>query len=119
MRKAFVAIVAVAMLGAVYVIDGCAQKATNSQEAIQHAQTLKTPQEQADYLVGQANAFLASKQYNDAVASAQQVLSKIDPQSKAAKDVLDKAKNQLAAAAKQATGNVQKAAGNMKKSLGF
>jgi len=48
------------------------------------AKTKKTPQEQAGYLIGQVRMFLNSK---EAVKSAQYVLSNIDANSHAAKDL--------------------------------
>lgn len=91
---------------------GCAKRAASSSEAIEHARTLKAPEEQANYLISQAQAFLGSKNYQEAVATAQYVLANVDANSKAARGVLQQAKAQLEQGAKAA-------AGDMKKKLGF
>ncbi len=101
----------VALVASVVMVAGCEKKATSSTEAIQHAQALKTPQEQANYLIGQAEGFLSSKSYQDAVEAAQYVLSKIDSNSQAAKDLLEKAKTQLASEAQGAAGDAKKQLG--------
>ena len=89
-------------------VTGCAQKAASSSEAIQHAKTLKTPQEQANYLISQAKAFLNSKQYQEAVKIAQHVLSNVDNNSQAAQDILAQAKTRLASAAQGAVQDLKK-----------
>ena len=75
---------------------GCASHASSSSEAIQHAKTLRTSQQQADYLVTQAKAFLGVKDYTEAVKTMQYVLASIDINSQPAKEVLDQARQQLA-----------------------
>lgn len=103
-------VVAAFVIGSALVV-GCEKKVTSSSEAIQHAQALKTPQEQANYLIAQAQAFLNSKRYQDAVQTAQYVLSQIDSNSQAAKDLLEKAKTQLASEAQGAVGDAKKQLG--------
>lgn len=90
------------------IIAGCGQKAASASEAIQQAKTRKTSQEQADYLVSQARMFLNSKEYQEAVKSAQYVLSNIDANSPAAKDLLEQAKTKLASAAQGAVKDLKK-----------
>ena len=75
---------------------GCANRATSSSEAIQHAKTLRTAKQQADYLVAQAKEFLGVKDYQEAVKTTQYVLASIDVNSQPAKEVLEEAKQQLA-----------------------
>ena len=99
---------------------GCGQsKATSSSEAIRHAQTLKTPEQQADYLVGQARAFLHSKEYQEAIQTAQYVLAQIDQHSRDAQELLQKAKSQLTADAKALADDAHKSVNDAKKQLGF
>ena len=112
MKREIRALMTVTVLATLPMIAGCGQKAASSSEAIQHAQTLKTPQQQADYLVTQAQSFLNSKQYQEAIQSAQYVLAKIDVNSQAARDLLEKAKTQLA-------GDAQGAVSDAKKKLGL
>lgn len=86
---------------------GCTKRAASSSEAIKNADTLKTVQEKVDYLIGQAKAFYGSKEYQQAINLAQNVL-KLDSSNQAAKDLIEKAKAQLQAAAQKAAGDVSK-----------
>mgnify|MGYP001594306926 CR=1 FL=1 len=54
------AAVAIAALG---VLAGCTKQSASSSEAIQHAKTLKSPEQQAGYLECQDNAFVNSEDY--------------------------------------------------------
>ena len=110
MRRAVVSAVAVALVAGSLIV-GCGQKATSSSAAIQHAQTLQTPQEQADYLIGQAQAFLNSKNYQEATATAQYVLANVDKNSQQAKQLLQQAADQAAAGAQAAVKNAKKQLG--------
>lgn len=87
---------------------GCTKKAASSSEAIQNAQALKTVQEKVDYLMNQAEAFYNSKEFQQAIKTAQYVLSNLDRNSQAAKDLIERAKAQLQAAAQKAAGDVSK-----------
>lgn len=80
--------------------SGCGtQKAESSSAAIQESKAMQTTQEKADYLIAQAKAFYNSKQFQDAVNTAQHVLRYLDSESQAAKDLLEKAKDQITAKA--------------------
>ena len=95
---------------------GCGQKpAANAQAAIEESKSKGTVQQQADYLVGQAKAFLSSKNYDQAMTVAQHVLSNLDQNSQAAKDVLMKAKEDMQKAAQGAVKDLKGAFGNMGK----
>jgi len=96
---------------------GCAQEKTaaSSGEAINTAKAMATVEEKVDYLVGQANAFYKSDDFQQAVDVAQYILSKVDSESREAKNLLEKAKSALAAKAQQA---VDKVAGDVKNKLG-
>ncbi|MDD4900218.1 MAG: hypothetical protein PHT31_01960 [Candidatus Omnitrophica bacterium] len=85
---------------------GCAKKAATVDEAIQNSQTLKTVQEKANYLIQQAQAFYNSKEFQQAIQTAQYVLSNLDANSQSAKDLIEKAKTQLQAAAQNVAGDV-------------
>jgi outer membrane PBP1 activator LpoA protein len=83
-----------------FVVAGCGtQKAESSRAAIDTAKAMQTVQEKADYLVSQAKAFYNSKDFQGAVDIAQHVLRYLDKDSQAAKDLLEKAKQQLTAQA--------------------
>jgi hypothetical protein len=91
---------------------GCGKPAaSSSSEAIQHARTLKTPEQQADYLVSRAQAFMNSKDYQEAVKTAQYVLASIDVNSQAAKELLEQAKTRLAADTKSVVDDTKKRLG--------
>ena len=101
---ALLAAIAIAMVIAV----GCGKLATSSSEAIQHAQTLKTPARQADYLVNRAKAFVDSEDYQEAIQTAQYVLLSVDSRSQAAKDLLEQAKSKLATNTQAIVGEAKK-----------
>lgn len=90
----------VALLCLSLVLVSCAQKEASSSAAIQKSQTMATMQQKVDYLAGQAKAFINSKQYDQAVSTAQYILSSLDSNSQKARSLLDQAKNALAAQAK-------------------
>lgn len=79
---------------------GCgAKKAASSSAAIEQANTMQTVDAKVDYLVGQAKSFYSSKEFQGAVDIAQYVLRYLDSESTAAKDLIEKAKQQLTAQA--------------------
>jgi hypothetical protein len=84
---------------------GCAEKVASVNETIQNSQSFKTVQEKANYLIQQAQAFYSSKNFKQAVDTAQYVLSNLDKNSQPAKDLIAKAKAQLQAAAQKAMGD--------------
>jgi|GEM_PF-774179 len=83
---------------------GCNQqsKSSTSADAIDTSKAMKTVQDQASYLTQQAKAFYNSKQFQDAVSTAQYVLQNLDKNSQEAKSLLEKAKADLEASAKKA-----------------
>jgi hypothetical protein len=94
-----------------FAILGCgAQKAESGRAAIDIAKTMQTVQEKTNYLISQAKVFYNSKDFQSAVDIAQHVLVYLDKDSQAARDILEKAKEQLQARAKgmiaQATKNL-------------
>ena len=107
-QRVLLGMTVVGLIATSAMLTGCAQKAASSSDAIQHAKALKTPQEQANYLVSQAKAFLSSKEYQEAIKIAQHVLSNIDSNSQAAQDILERAKTQLASAAQGAVKDLKK-----------
>lgn len=109
MRKNVLLVIVVIVLSWL-VISGCGQtqKASSSGEAISIANTMKTVEEKANYLVQQAQAFYNSKDFQQAIDVSQYVLSKLDKDSQAAKSLLEKAKEQLQAAAKSMADDVSK-----------
>lgn len=91
------------------VLAGCGgEKAASSREAIQTAKAMETTQEKMDYLIGQAKTFYSSKEFQQAIDVAQYVLQYLDKDSQEAKDLLEKAKDQLAALAEGAMEDAKK-----------
>ena len=108
MSKLFIVMLAGCLVVAL-TLAGCGEKkVASSNEAIQTAKSMETAQEKVDYLIGQAKAFYNSKEFQGAVDIAQYILRYVDKDSQAAKDLLEKAKNQLTAAAKGAVEDVKK-----------
>jgi len=104
MRKSWVVVVAAALVLSL-ALAGCAKKAASSQEAISNTRTMQTLQEKVNYLVAQAKAFYSSREYQQAIDVAQYILARLDNTSAQAKDILEKAKEQLAAALTKASGS--------------
>jgi len=102
MKKALLLGVVICLSFGMFLNAGCTKKAASVSEAIQNSQALKTVEEKANYLVKQAEAFYSSKEFKQAIESAQYVLNNLDKNSVAAKDLIAKAKAQLASAAQKA-----------------
>jgi len=84
------------------------QQAATAVEAVKNSEAMKTVQEKVNYLVGQANNFYNDKKFQQVVDVAQHILSNLDANSSPAKNLLEKAKQQLQAAAQTAVGDVGK-----------
>ena len=98
----------VVCLGAFTLLNaGCAKKAASSSDAIQTSQTLKSVQEKVDYLIGQANTFYNSKEFQQAIQTCQYILSNLDNKSQQAQSLIEKAKTQLQATAQKAITDVR------------
>jgi len=111
MKRLFMRFVTLAMLVG-FLAAGCAPKAADSQQAIAQSKTMKTADDQAKHLVGQANAFINSKNFDEAIKTAQYILSNLDQNSADAKSILEKAQAELQKSA-------QAAEGDMKNKLGI
>lgn len=114
MRKAVVCLALTGFLVASIGMMGCAQKpkSETGQQAIEASKSLATVQEKAQYLVQEAKAFYDSKKFQDAVTSAQYVLSYLDKNSQGAQSLLEKAKAELEAKVKGAVADAQKNLGS-------
>lgn len=110
-----------AVLGLVCVVGviGCAQKPTaaNSSDAIQQSKQLKTVEEQVKYLVSNANSFVKSEKFDEAIKVSKYVLAELDQNSVDAKKILEKAQAELKAMAEkkveEAKAELQKKMGNL------
>jgi outer membrane PBP1 activator LpoA protein len=109
--------VSIAALFIIGTLVGCSQKpaAENASQAIEQSKTQGTVQQQADYLVGQAKAFLNEKNYDQAMATANHVLSNLDQNSQAAKDILVKAKEDMQKTAQVAVDDMKNKLGGLGK----
>lgn len=105
MKKKLIVIVSILFIGAS--IWGCTQKAANSSEAIQAAQAKQTVDQKVSYLVSQANAFVSSKEFDEAIKTAQYILSNLDKDSAAAQSIIEKAKAEMQKAAQAAVSDVK------------
>ncbi|NQT95320.1 MAG: hypothetical protein HQ572_02615 [Candidatus Omnitrophica bacterium] len=115
MRRALI-LLAVACLALSFAASGCgAKKADSSRTAISEAKAMQTTQEKVDYLASQANAFYNSKEFQGAIDIAQYILRYLDKNSVAAKDLLEKAKEQLKAQAQGMLDEAKKGFGDFSK----
>ncbi len=96
-------------------VTGCSQgpKANNSQEAIQSSKSLPTVEEQAQYLVSQANSFVNSQKFDQAVETAKYILANLDKNSADAKKILEDATAQMKKAAEGALDDMKKKIGGI------
>ena len=80
---------------------GCGQKAQSSGEAIELSKAKATVEEQAKFLIQQANSFVNSDNFDEAIKTAKYILSNLDANSTAAKDIIAKAEVELKKLAEQ------------------
>ena len=78
-----------------FVALSCGQKAKSSSEAIELSKDKTSVEAQTKHLVLQANGFLNSKQFDEAVNTAKYVLRKLDANSIEAKKIIEEAKKKL------------------------
>jgi hypothetical protein len=111
MRKIVLSFFVCCLVG-VGIFTGCSgNKATSSREAINLSKAMETVGEKTNYLVSQAKSFYNSKDFQGAIDIAQHILQYVDKDSLDAKNLLEKAKEQLKAKAEQALGDVKGAMG--------
>jgi uncharacterized lipoprotein YehR (DUF1307 family) len=93
----------------VLALSGCGtKKSASGKEAIKTANSMETLEQKTSYLIKQAKAFYNAREFQEAVNIAQHILTYLDKDSQAARDLLDKARNQLAAAVKGAAEDAKK-----------
>ncbi|MDD5454697.1 MAG: hypothetical protein PHW62_04280, partial [Candidatus Ratteibacteria bacterium] len=64
--KKYMAVFTVICLMFALGLRGCSKKAESSSNAIEKSKSMKTTEEQINYLIGQANAFYNSKDFQNA-----------------------------------------------------
>ena len=90
-------------------ITGCGQKkAASSTQAIETANGMQTVEEKVNYLVGQAEVFYKSKEFQGVVDISQYVLQYLDKESPKAREMLAKAKDMLVSEAQSKLSDVKK-----------
>lgn len=105
------------LVGFLLLVLGCAQqpKAANAQQAIEQSKAKGTAEQQAKYLVSQANAFMNSKNFDEAVQTARYVLANLDANSQEAKSIIEKAAAELKKVAEQKAEELKKSLGGLGK----
>jgi hypothetical protein len=97
------------------VLYGCGRGGTppaaNSAQAVQTSKTIESKPDQINYLLGQATHFLDSKEYQQALDTANYILTKLDSNSDSAKTVVMKAKSGLQKTAQSAVTDIKKKLG--------
>lgn len=114
-------VLSVAMLALNLVACGSQPKSANSKEAIDHAMSLQSAQEQANYILGEAKAFVNNKQYDEAVKSAQYVANNYQDRAQEAQKIIEEAQAKLVKMAEEGKKEVEKTADDLKntfKSIG-
>jgi hypothetical protein len=96
-------------------VFGCGQRVQNSGEAIELSKAKATVEAQAKYLVAQANGFINSDQFDEAIKTAKYVISNLDSNSTAAQDIIEKAQAELKKIADQKLQEVKGKLGNFGK----
>lgn len=99
---------------------GCSQqpKSANSGDAIQQSKSLKDVEAQVKYLVSEANAYISSEKFDEAVTIAKHVLSQLDSNSAEAKSIIEKAQAQIKALAEKKAEEAKAALKKKMESLG-
>lgn len=96
-------------------VFGCGQKTQSSGEAIELSKAKTTVEEQAKYLIQQANSFVSSDNFDEAIKTAKYVLSNLDANSTAAKDIIEKAQAELKKLAEQKMQDIKGKLGSLGK----
>lgn len=115
MNKYAVAVMVSVLCLSIALIGCGAKKEVSSQQAIEKSKAMQTVEQKVNYLIGQTKAFMSSKEFDQAVATANYILRNLNANSQEAKNLLEKAKNAIAAQAKSAAADVKKQFGSFGK----
>lgn len=97
-------------------MSGCGEKpAASSQAAIEQSKAKGSVQEQVNYLAAQAKSFVNSKNFDEAVNVANYILTNLDKNSQAAKDILMQAKAEMQKTAESTMNDMKNKLGNLGK----
>jgi len=98
----------VVLLAAGVMLAACTKKAASSAEAIRATESMQTVGQKTDYLVKQADAFLNSDEFDEAIRVAKHVLAKLDADSAQAKSLIERAKEEMQKKAQTAVDDMRK-----------
>lgn len=98
MKKTVLFLIALAV---VLSASACEQRAATSQEAINLAKEKQTIEAQVDYLISQANSFVSSQKFDEAINTAKYILAELDQNSQEAQGIIESAKAGLEKLAQQ------------------
>ncbi len=112
MRNSGIKILAVSLIIGVVAL-GCGQRTQSSSEAIELSKAKATVEEQANYLVRQANSFINSDNFDEAIKTAKYILSNLDSNSTEAQGIIEKAQAELKKLAEQKIQDVKSKLGSL------
>lgn len=115
MQKRFLPLLVLSLVLSIGLVGCGPKKAESSKDAITVAKAMETAEEKADYLVSQAKAFYNSKEFQQAIDTAQYILRYVDKDSQEAKNLIEKAKDALRQKAQEAVADVNKRIGELGK----
>jgi len=84
------------------------KKEESSSQAIEKSKTFASMQEKTNYLIGQAKAFYNAKEYRQAIGISEYVISNLDRNSMDAKNIIDKARQELESEVKRKADEMKK-----------
>ena len=114
MKKATITLVIVCIAFSTALVGCGPKKVATPKEAIETAKTMDATKARENYLVAQAKAFYEAKDYKGAIELSKYVINFVDKNSKSARGILQKAKEDLSAQMRQAAKELKKkfSAGN-------
>lgn len=94
-------------------VYGCGQKkAASSKEAIEKSKTMATLEEKVDYLTEQAEAFYESKEYKEAMDTAQYVIDNLKADAQKAKRILEESQTKFKSVAEKMVADLKEKVNN-------
>jgi len=95
MRKPIFIFVFALALGTGLATIGCAEQQESAKEVINESEALESTEDQVEYLIQEAEAFLEEDLYAEARSVAEHVLDNLDSASKEAQDIVKKASSKM------------------------
>lgn len=112
--KKYLPLMAVVFVVLALSVAGCAQqpKSEDASGAIEQAKMIESAEAQVKYLVKEANAFINSAQFDEAINTAKYILNELDAQSIEAKNIIEKAQAELTKIAEEKMAEAKSALGS-------